>query len=250
MEEEKNKFKNDKDCDEEVKKDYCGDAHNQENCECKQTQDKCCKKDEDCAHTPENHAVDDKEIKEPVVNEKKIYKIKLEKKDQEIEKIKADMNHWKNEYYRSYADVQNLRKSIERDHQEAIKYRAEGFVDKLLPVMDGFHMALANEPNSPELKNYLVGFQYIYNNLLQALESEGATEISPKVGDKFNVKDMHAIDSVEQDGEENLVVKVFAKGYMLKDRLIRPAMVVVSKHKALEDKEDKKEEKKECQKEE
>lgn len=247
MEEEtKNKMKS----DEEIKRDRCDSDSDccQKNQEGEETQGKCCeKKEETSAHASESHTDDEKESKEPI-NEKRVYKIKLEKKDQEIEKIKADMNHWKNEYYRSYADVQNLRKSIERDHQEAIKYRAEGFIDKLLPVMDGFHMALANEPNSPELKNYLVGFQYIYNNLLQTLESEGVAEISPKVGDKFDVKNMHAIDSIEQDGEEGLVVKVFAKGYILKDHLIRPAMVVVSKHKALE--EDKKEEKKECQKEE
>lgn len=248
MEEEtKNKMKNDKDHDEETKKDCCGNGCCQDSHTGEDTPDKCCAKEESDACASESPIADKKESKEPV-NEKRIYKVKLEKKDQEIEKIKADMNHWKNEYYRSYADVQNLRKSIERDHQEAIKYRAEGFIDKLLPIMDGFHMALANEPSSPELKNYLVGFQYIYNNLLQVLESEGVTEVSPKVGDKFDVKNMHAIDSVEGDGEENLVVKVFAKGYVLKDHLIRPAMVVVSKHKALE--EDKKEEKKECQKEE
>ncbi|MFA5283252.1 MAG: nucleotide exchange factor GrpE [Bacilli bacterium] len=248
MEEEaKNKMKNDKDLNEEAKKDCCDNGCCQENRDGEGMHDKCCEKEEADTHISESRIADEKDSKEPV-NEKRVYKIKLEKKDQEIEKIKADMNHWKNEYYRSYADVQNLRKSIERDHQEAIKYRAEGFIDKLLPVMDGFHMALANEPNSPELKNYLVGFQYIYNNLLQALESEGVAEVSPKIGDKFDVQNMHAIDSVEQDGEENLVVKVFAKGYILKDHLIRPSMVVVSKHKALE--EDKKEEKKECQKEE
>ncbi len=184
----------------------------------------CCQNECHCEEEDKQHG-----------NEKRIYKIKLEKKDQEIEKTKADLEHWKNEYYRSYADLQNLRKAIEKEHQEAMKYRAEGFVDKLLPVLDGFHMALLKEPNSPDLKNYLIGFQYIYNSLLQALESEGVSEISPKVGDKFNEKFMHAIDSIEQDGEENLIVSVYAKGYNLKDHLIRPAMVVVSKHKALKE---------------
>ena len=54
-------------------------------------------------------------------------KKKLAKKDEEIEKAHADMEHWKNEYYRVYADMANLRKDIEKDHREVVKYRIEGF---------------------------------------------------------------------------------------------------------------------------
>lgn len=146
-----------------------------------------------------------------------------------LEKAQADGEHWKNEYYRAYADTQNLRKSLEEDRREAIKYRAEGFIENLLPALDGFHMALDTPPKSEETKNYLIGFQYIYNQIIKTLEDEGVKEISPKIGDRFDATYMHAVDSIEQDGPENLLIRVYAKGYKLHDRLIRPVMVSVSK---------------------
>jgi len=164
--------------------------------------------------------------------ERRSFRHKLEVKDAEIEKWKADANHWKNEYYRGYADTQNLRKALERELSEGLKYRAEGFVAELLPILDGFYFALATEPANPEIKNYLVGFQYIYQNLLAVLDKEGVKEIAPKEGDAFDVRTMHAVEAEERDGQPNLVVRVLNKGYKLKDRLIRPANVIVSKAKA------------------
>lgn len=159
----------------------------------------------------------------------------LNKLKEELEKVTADSNHWKNEYYKAYADTENLRKSIEKDHREALKYRAEGFVYNLLPILDGFHLALGIEAPSEELKNFLVGFQYIYNNLVKVLEDEGVTEINPKIGEDYNERTMEAMETLYQDGEPNKVVRVNMKGYMLKDHLVRPALVVVSTNKKVED---------------
>ena len=165
-------------------------------------------------------------------NPRKSFQKKLHKLEEEKEKAKADAEHWKNEYFRAYADTQNLRKQLEKDHMSAMKYRAEGFVDELLPVLDSFFAVLKNEPTDPNLKNYLIGFQYIYRNLTAALENEGVTEIAPKVGDKFSPETMQVVETVESDGEENIIVDVHVKGYKLHDRLIRPANVTVSvKHK-------------------
>ena len=161
-------------------------------------------------------------------NPKKSFQRKLHKLNEEKEKAIADAEHWKNEYYRAYADTKNLRNQLEKDHMSAMKYRAEGFVDELLPVLDSFYAVLKNEPTNPELKNYLIGFQYIYKNLTAALENEGVTEIAPKVGDKFSPDTMQAVETKETDGEENIIVDVHVKGYKLHDRLIRPANVTVS----------------------
>jgi len=162
---------------------------------------------------------------------------KFKKFEEEIEKLKADAEHWKNEYYRAYADTKNLRASLEKEHSQAMRYRAEGFIDGLLPVLDSFHMALMNEPTDPALKNYLTGFQYIYRNLVAALENEGVTEVAPAVGEKFNASTMNAVDTVEDEGEENLIKKVYAKGYKLHDRIVRPAMVAVTAKPKKEEKE-------------
>ena len=172
-----------------------------------------------------------KENKDQVKEEKSKDKKKIQELEAELEKLKAEVEHWKNEYYRAYADTKNLRSNLEKEHSEAIRYRAMGFIEELLPVLDSFHMALDNEPASPEVKNYLVGFQFIYRNLVSALENEGVSEIAPQVGDKFSADKMDAVDVTEQEGEENLVTKVYAKGYALHGRLIRPARVSVSKNK-------------------
>jgi len=148
------------------------------------------------------------------------------KLDEEIVKQKADADHWKNEYYRAYADTKNLRSNLEKEHREALKYRSEGFIEELLPVLDSFYMALANEPTDPALKNYLIGFQYIYKNLVAVLENEGVNELTPEVGKAFDPNTMQAVDTVE--GEDGLVTKVYAKGYKLHERIIRPANVQVS----------------------
>ena len=161
-------------------------------------------------------------------NPKKSFQRKIRKLEEEKDKAVADMEHWKNEFYRAYADTKNLRNQLEKDHLAAMKYRAEGFIEELLPVLDSFHAVLKNEPSDPNLKNYLIGFQYIYKNLVSALENEGVVEISPKVGDKFSPDTMNAVETMESEGEENLVLDVHVKGYKLHDRLIRPANVTVS----------------------
>ncbi|MCR4879750.1 MAG: nucleotide exchange factor GrpE [Bacilli bacterium] len=174
--------------------------------------------------------------KEPSKKEKK----KLAKLEEDLEKAKADVEHWKNEYYRAYADTKNLRNSLERDHKEAIKYRSEGFIEELLPILDSFHMALGNEPTDPALKNYLTGFQFIYKNLVNVLANEGIVEIVPEIEKDFNPATMQAVDSIEAE-ETGKVTKVYGKGYKLHDRLIRPAMVQVSVKKK-ENQENKEEE--------
>ena len=172
----------------------------------------------------------------PEENEKELSKKELKKIDKleaeiseleaQLEKAKADMEHWKNEYYRAYADTKNLRNNLEKEHHEALKYRSEGFIEDLLPVLDSFFSVLSKEPEDPTLKNYLIGFQYIYRNLVSVLENEGVSEISPEVGQKFDAKVMNAVDTVE--GEDNIITKVYNQGYKLHDRIIRPANVQVS----------------------
>ncbi|MDO5330106.1 MAG: nucleotide exchange factor GrpE [Bacillota bacterium] len=179
---------------------------------------------------PEEEKLDKKEAKA---------KAKLE---EQLEKANADRDYWKNEYYKVHADTQNLRKSLEDERRAALKYRAEGFVDELLPALDAFHIVLDATPPNDQVKNYLVGFQYIYNQIENVLEKEGVTSICPAIGDKYDALTMHAVEAIENDGEPNRILKVQAKGYKLHDRLIRPVMVSVSK-KAGESKEEKEEDK-------
>ena len=104
-------------------------------------------------------------------------------------------------------------------------------------MFDNFYMAFKVKPSDPNLAAYCKGFEMIYNQMLNSLESEGVSEIVPNVGDKFDHSKMQAIDVVESD-QEDLVVSLANKGYMYRDRLVRPAMVVVSKLKKVSEETD------------
>ncbi|MEG0977660.1 MAG: nucleotide exchange factor GrpE [Bacilli bacterium] len=174
-------------------------------------------------------------VKEDEKKEKKVPLAKLEKVQEELRGVEADRDSWKNKYYSVYADMENLRKVIEKDHREAMKYRSEGFVINLIPSLDSFHMATQIEGKTEEMKAFITGFRYIYNNIISAIAEEGVTEITPKIGDKFDEKTMHALDTVEQEGDENIIVNVAGSCYKIYDRIIRPAMVYVSKKPAVKD---------------
>ncbi len=161
-----------------------------------------------------------------------------------LEQAKKEADEWKNKYYGVFADMENTRKQNEKDKLQFIKYRAMGFVEKLLPILDGFHIATTHIPEDEKLKNYLTGFSYIYKQLIEALASEGVKEIAPKVGDDFDTNVMHALDTeYSEEQKNNTVLKVFTNGYLLHDRMVRAATVIVaSDQKPSADPEDDKDE--------
>lgn len=178
----------------------------------------------------ENDNKDVKENEEEGLTMKASFKKKLAKKDEEVALANKESALWKDKYYRAFADIDNLRKDIDKDHKEVIKYRIEGFVDKLLGVLDAFDIAFKFQPTNPETKNYLQGFQYVYSQLLDVLTGEGIQIIEPKIGDKFDEKVMHAVETCDDEGEEHLIKEVKLKGYKLYDHIIRAAMVVTTIH--------------------
>lgn len=186
--------------------------------------------------------MDIEETKEQEINEtideEETKKSKKKKGDDklicEIERLKKEVESWKDKAYRTAADCDNLRKSYEKDHENLLKYRAMGFVEKLLPALDSFHLSLMVKPDNPALLNYVKGFEMIYRQILSSLEQEGVKQISPEIGVEFDADVMQAID-IKEGEEDNKVLQVYSNGYILKDRLVRPAMVVVSKKNIVKD---------------
>lgn len=154
----------------------------------------------------------------------------FDKLQEELGKMTAEANVWKNKYYEAYADMANLRKNIEKDHQQMVKYSGQKFVEGMLPALDNFYMAFKVTPEDPTLAAYCKGFEMIYRQLYSALEAEGLKEIDVQVGQEFDHNTMQAVEVVEGE-KDNVVVIQRTKGYFFKDRLVRPAMVVVSKTK-------------------
>lgn len=141
---------------------------------------------------------------------------------------KAD-EHW-NQCMHLQADIENLRKRAERDLANAHKFALERFSQELLPVRDSLEMGLSAfaEDNAQQDK-LSEGVELTLQMLTSALEKFGITEVDP-LGEPFNPEFHQAISMQERDDvAPNIVVTVVQKGYLLHDRLIRPAMVIVSK---------------------
>lgn len=174
-------------------------------------------------------------IKEEILEEKS-EDVKLSRKEKKklskVEKLKLEAKMWEDKYYRALADMDNTRKQNEKDRADFLKYRTMGFIDNLLLVLDGFNHAISIEQDDPTVKNYLIGFTYIYNQLIEILKAEGVKEINPKVGQLFDATKMHALDvEFSEDIKPNHIVRIISRGYLLHDRMIRPARVVVATNK-------------------
>jgi len=140
---------------------------------------------------------------------------------------KADQ-YW-NQLLLARAEMENSRRRSERDVESAHKYALEKFVRELLPVKDSLELGLAAATGEgAELDKLREGMELTLKMLGAALEKFGVKEVNPK-GEKFNPERHQAMAMQESaTSEPNTVLTVYQKGYLLNDRLIRPAMVVVS----------------------
>lgn len=144
----------------------------------------------------------------------------------------ADKNadDWKNKYFQVFADISNTRKQVERETADFKKYAKQSLIEELIPALDGFDMALKNEPKDEVVKKYLQGFVMIHNKLITVLNEQHVELIDPKVGDDYDPNTMQAFSTVEGE-EDNKIADVYTKGYKMYDHLLRPAGVIVTKKK-------------------
>ncbi len=145
---------------------------------------------------------------------------------------KADEN-W-DRLLRTTADFDNYRKRAAREKQDAIKFANEGLLEKLVPVLDSFDMALAAADNAQgdSAQSLKAGIGMVYQQLKSALANAGLEEIEA-TGKPFDPNLHEAVSQQETaDLPEGQVVQQLRRGYKLKERLLRPATVVVSKSPA------------------
>ncbi|WP_226526391.1 nucleotide exchange factor GrpE [Metabacillus niabensis] len=145
-----------------------------------------------------------------------------------IAELQAKLDETENKMLRNQADFDNFRRRTRLDQEAAQKYRAQSIVSDILPALDNFERALQIEANNEQTKSLLQGMNMVYNQLVQALQNEGVETIK-SVGEPFDPHLHQAVMQVEDDNfESNTVVEELQKGYKLKDRVIRPAMVKVN----------------------
>jgi molecular chaperone GrpE len=122
---------------------------------------------------------------------------------------------------RALADADNTRKRAQAEAASAQKYALERFAETLLPVLDSLEGAVKSRDPS--------GVELVLRQMLQALEKSSIREINPAPGDRFDPYRHQAMAAVESESAPNSVVSTLQKGYGLHDRVLRPALVTVSK---------------------
>ncbi|MDO4940168.1 MAG: nucleotide exchange factor GrpE [Erysipelotrichaceae bacterium] len=147
--------------------------------------------------------------------------------EDEVEKLKQEIEKLKNDYARAYADTENLKKRLMAEAEQTRKYRIQSFGKEVLPVIDNLERALKTEV-SKEDEGFYKGVEMTYNQLINALKNEGIEEIDC-LNKPFDANLHQALMQEKKEGvESGIVIEVLQKGYLLKDRILRPAMVKVS----------------------
>ena len=129
-------------------------------------------------------------------------------------------------YLRAQADVQNARRRADEEVAKSRKFAVEGFAESLLPVIDSLEAGLAI-PNAT-IEQIREGSEATLRQLKSALERNKVLEVAPAAGTKFDPSQHQAISMVPADQEANTVVSVLQKGYLIAERVLRPALVTVA----------------------
>ena len=140
--------------------------------------------------------------------------------------LEARLAEMSDAYLRAKAEAENIRRRSEEEIAKARKFAVEGFADSLLPVKDSLEAAIAIQAATPE--QLLEGVHATLRQLSAALERNKVLEINPPASTRFDPHHHQAISMVPADQEANTVVAVLQKGYLIADRVLRPALVTVA----------------------
>ena len=162
----------------------------------------------------------------------------MEEKKQQLEQYKSDLEKEReinrdlsDRYLRLQAEFENFRKRLQKEKVDFMKYAVEGVFRNLLPVIDNFELALESAEKASDIRGLSEGVKLIHMQFLDVLQKEGLACFS-SLGEPFDPQKHEAVMRIESDDHhENTVMEEIKKGYYLNDRLLRPALVAVSKKK-------------------
>jgi molecular chaperone GrpE len=159
-------------------------------------------------------------------------KSSVEEVTDEKERLTAELQEINDRYLRLYAEFENYKKRVNKDKEEIFKYGNESILYDLLPVIDNLEMALKHAANSVS-EGLVQGVEITLKELQKTLEKFGLSPIEAN-GKPFDPLVHHAMTQIERDDvDEKTVVEEFRKGYMFRDKVLRPSLVAVSKKTAV-----------------
>lgn len=149
----------------------------------------------------------------------------------ELDALRAERDEWRDKFMRALADAENARKRGERDRREAEQYGGSRLARDMLPVYDNLHRALAaiTDDNRSQAAALIEGVELTLRELTAVLGRHGITMIVPKVGETFDPQMHQAMFEASLPGTTaGQIIQVMTEGFLLHDRLLRPAQVGVS----------------------
>lgn len=208
-------------CEEQMNECNLEECNGDDSCNCKNHQCNCsnhCDEDCDCEDDCGCHS-----------DHKKDKKNKKDKKGKKIEELEKKLKESEEKALLAKADMINYRKRKDEEITRILKYANEDIVRELLPVVDNFERAIKMDDNNleDELSKFLEGFKMIYCNLVSILEKNEVKQIDG-INKPFDPTYHQAVMTEASDKEKDMVLEVLQKGYLYKDKVIRPAMVKVS----------------------
>lgn len=167
---------------------------------------------------------------EPTANSEKATENKAPKTEDKKAKEKPEIIDYKDKYLRTLAEMENLRKRLQKEKLETISYVAENTISEFLPVLDNFENALKfASSSSDEIKKWATGFQMIITQFRDVLYSHGIVAFHSE-GNHFDPHFHEAMEIVETTQHlDGTILEEFSKGYKSENRVIRPAKVKVAK---------------------
>ena len=149
--------------------------------------------------------------------------------EEQLSATEAKLAEMHDAFMRAKADAENIRRRAQEDVSKAHKFAIESFAEAMVPVRDSLEMALKVE--SPTVESIKEGVEMTLKQLTAAFEKNRLVEVMPAQGDKLDPNKHQAVAVVPADQEANTVVSVLQKGYMISDRLLRPAIVTAAQAK-------------------
>jgi molecular chaperone GrpE len=144
----------------------------------------------------------------------------------QLSELQAELSTLNDAFLRAKAEAENVRRRAEEEVSRARKFAVESFAESLLPVMDSLQAAIATPDAKTE--TVLEGVHATLRQLTAALERNRVVEVAPPAGTKFDPHQHQAISVVPAEQDPNTVVAVLQKGYLIADRVLRPALVTVA----------------------
>ena len=174
------------------------------------------------------------DIEQAEAEEQAIAEEEILDSDAEIEALRAERDALQDKFMRALADAENARKRSEKDRREAENYGGSKLARDMLPVYDNMKRAVeAATDEQKEISAALIeGVQLTMRELLNVFSKHGITRISPEVGEKFDPQQHEAMFEAPVPGTKaGEIIQISAEGFMLHDRILRPAQVGVSSNR-------------------